>query len=164
MTVIHKTGDLYQQIDFWSFIEKMSQPEIFCSTAWWWINCCISYTKNFVPKEQIFKSFLGMHIGTKEVVSWRKKRKILVTCCSWSATLSLRLWPWTPIEKSGLIILYAATSYCTSLVTLYECGIWPYFLRLSWCSFVSTCSLSLWRVAQGSKHMFLELIHGLFIT
>jgi hypothetical protein len=25
-------------------------------------------------------------------------------------------------------------------------------------------SLSLWRVAQGSKHMFLELIHGLFIT
>ncbi len=27
-----------------------------------------------------------------------------------------------------------------------------------------TCSLSLWRVARGSKHMFLELIHGLFIT
>jgi hypothetical protein len=26
------------------------------------------------------------------------------------------------------------------------------------------CSLSLWRVARGSKHMFLELIHGLFIT
>ncbi len=28
----------------------------------------------------------------------------------------------------------------------------------------SSCSLSLWRVARGSKHMFLELIHGLFIT
>ncbi len=26
------------------------------------------------------------------------------------------------------------------------------------------CLLSLWRVARGSKHMFLELIHGLFIT
>ncbi len=26
------------------------------------------------------------------------------------------------------------------------------------------CSLSLWRVARGSKRMFLELIHGLFIT
>ncbi len=26
------------------------------------------------------------------------------------------------------------------------------------------CSLSLWSVARGSKHMFLELIHGLFIT
>ncbi len=26
------------------------------------------------------------------------------------------------------------------------------------------CSLSLCRVARGSKHMFLELIHGLFIT
>ncbi len=26
------------------------------------------------------------------------------------------------------------------------------------------CSQSLWRVARGSKHMFLELIHGLFIT
>jgi hypothetical protein len=26
------------------------------------------------------------------------------------------------------------------------------------------CSLSLWRVARGSKLMFLELIHGLFIT
>ncbi len=26
------------------------------------------------------------------------------------------------------------------------------------------CSLSLWRAARGSKHMFLELIHGLFIT
>ncbi len=26
------------------------------------------------------------------------------------------------------------------------------------------CSLSLWRVARGSKHMFLELIHGLFTT
>jgi hypothetical protein len=26
------------------------------------------------------------------------------------------------------------------------------------------CSLSLWRVGRGSKHMFLELIHGLFIT
>jgi hypothetical protein len=26
------------------------------------------------------------------------------------------------------------------------------------------CSLSLWRVARGSKHMSLELIHGLFIT
>ncbi len=30
--------------------------------------------------------------------------------------------------------------------------------------FDSNCSLSLWRVARGSKHMFLELIHGLFIT
>jgi hypothetical protein len=29
---------------------------------------------------------------------------------------------------------------------------------------VVKCSLSLWRVARGSKHMFLELIHGLFIT
>jgi hypothetical protein len=28
----------------------------------------------------------------------------------------------------------------------------------------SYCSLSLWRVARGSKHMSLELIHGLFIT
>ncbi len=28
----------------------------------------------------------------------------------------------------------------------------------------TACSLSLWRVARGSKHMFLELIHGLFIT
>jgi hypothetical protein len=27
-----------------------------------------------------------------------------------------------------------------------------------------TCSLSLWRVGRGSKHMLLELIHGLFIT
>jgi hypothetical protein len=26
------------------------------------------------------------------------------------------------------------------------------------------CSLSMWRVARGSKRMFLELIHGLFIT
>jgi hypothetical protein len=26
------------------------------------------------------------------------------------------------------------------------------------------CSLSLWRVARGSKLMRLELIHGLFIT
>jgi hypothetical protein len=26
------------------------------------------------------------------------------------------------------------------------------------------CSLSLWRVARGSKRMFLELIHGFFIT
>jgi hypothetical protein len=26
------------------------------------------------------------------------------------------------------------------------------------------CSLSLWRVARGRKRMFLELIHGLFIT
>ncbi len=26
------------------------------------------------------------------------------------------------------------------------------------------CLLSLWRVARGSKHMFLELIHGLFLT
>ncbi len=26
------------------------------------------------------------------------------------------------------------------------------------------CSLPLWRVARGSKHMRLELIHGLFIT
>ncbi len=30
--------------------------------------------------------------------------------------------------------------------------------------FVTSCPLSLWRVARGSKHMFLELIHGLFIT
>jgi hypothetical protein len=33
-------------------------------------------------------------------------------------------------------------------------------LKGSYCS----CSLSLWRVARGSKRMFLELIHGLFIT
>ncbi len=32
------------------------------------------------------------------------------------------------------------------------------------CLHSSTCSLSLWRVAQGSKQMFLELTHGLFIT
>jgi hypothetical protein len=29
---------------------------------------------------------------------------------------------------------------------------------------VCYCSLSLWRVARGSKLMRLELIHGLFIT
>jgi hypothetical protein len=28
----------------------------------------------------------------------------------------------------------------------------------------SKCSLSLWRVARGSKLMHLDLIHGLFIT
>jgi hypothetical protein len=28
----------------------------------------------------------------------------------------------------------------------------------------TNCSLSLWRVARGSKLMRLELIHGLFIT
>jgi hypothetical protein len=30
--------------------------------------------------------------------------------------------------------------------------------------YYSKCSLSLRRAAHGSKHMFLELIHGLFIT
>jgi hypothetical protein len=33
-----------------------------------------------------------------------------------------------------------------------------------WHIVLSNCSLSLWRVARGSKLMFLELIHGLFIT
>ncbi len=32
------------------------------------------------------------------------------------------------------------------------------------CITIRYCSLSLWRVARGSKLMFLELIHGLFIT
>jgi hypothetical protein len=33
-----------------------------------------------------------------------------------------------------------------------------------WTIPLSPCLLSLWRVARGSKRMFLELIHGLFIT
>jgi hypothetical protein len=36
----------------------------------------------------------------------------------------------------------------------------PYKLKIIMCS----CSLSLWRVARGSKLMRLELIHGFFIT
>ncbi len=39
-----------------------------------------------------------------------------------------------------------------------------YFLKHLHKSDIHICSLSLWRVARGSKHMFLELIHGLFIT
>ncbi len=35
---------------------------------------------------------------------------------------------------------------------------------LTWWSSHPYCSLSLWRVARGSKLMFLELIHDLFIT
>jgi muconolactone delta-isomerase len=33
-----------------------------------------------------------------------------------------------------------------------------------WINQEGNCSLSLWRVARGSKLMFLELIHGLFTT
>ncbi len=38
------------------------------------------------------------------------------------------------------------------------------FERKMYCSWNRSCSLPLWRAARGSKLMFLELIHGLFIT
>jgi hypothetical protein len=52
------------------------------------------------------------------------------------------------------------TRICTSAFTKHLCTCTRTCRCLSTCS----CSLSLWRVARGSKHMFLELIHHLFIT
>ncbi len=52
-------------------------------------------------------------------------------------------------------------SFCFSLNILFSK---KYVSRIMKMFLYPYCSLSLWRVARGSKHMFLELIHGLFIT
>jgi hypothetical protein len=57
------------------------------------------------------------------------------------------------------------------MIKLIFSNILHYFLLSGWGDNIvviilldDNCSLSLWRVARGSKRMFLELIHGLFIT
>ncbi len=59
---------------------------------------------------------------------------------------------WSPAQHLHTILLYCTYSnhYCVDIGKINITVLY--------------CSLSLWRVVRGSKHMFLELIHGLFIT